>query len=217
MSGVSPTRPTRLLVRPPVEVAAARWPSRSSATAPTVPYLLSSGPAPAAAAAPRGHRDPAQPIAPRATRSCSQRRAVEKYDGSTIASPAAREGLGAGADEQDVRRRSITARAARPDGERGQPGHGAGAEVAAVHDRGIELERVVVREHRAPAGVEQRRVLEHPDGGGDGVEARSAGREHPLACEQRGGERRPVVGLELAGERGAGDRPGTPVDRNGEW
>src|SRR4051812_35140857 len=36
-SGVSPTRPKRLLVIPPVLVAAARLPNRSSATAPTVP------------------------------------------------------------------------------------------------------------------------------------------------------------------------------------
>src|SRR6218665_684703 len=42
MSGESPTRPTRLLVMPPVEVAAARWPCMSSATAPTVPNFLSS-------------------------------------------------------------------------------------------------------------------------------------------------------------------------------
>src|SRR5947207_10824995 len=37
MIGESPTRPGRLLVIPPVEVAAARFPSPSSATAPTVP------------------------------------------------------------------------------------------------------------------------------------------------------------------------------------
>src|SRR5690606_30429306 len=36
-SGVSPTRPQRLLVIPPVEVAVAMWPRTSSATAPTVP------------------------------------------------------------------------------------------------------------------------------------------------------------------------------------
>ena len=39
MMGESPTRPKRLLVRPPVEVAAARLPFESSATAPTVPTV----------------------------------------------------------------------------------------------------------------------------------------------------------------------------------
>ena len=51
ISGESPTRPNRLLVRPPVDVAAARLPARSSATAPTVPYFSSSGAAPALSAA----------------------------------------------------------------------------------------------------------------------------------------------------------------------
>jgi hypothetical protein len=37
MIGESPIRPTGLLVSPPVEVAAARFPPLSSATAPTVP------------------------------------------------------------------------------------------------------------------------------------------------------------------------------------
>ena len=36
MSGVSPTRPAALLIIPPVLVAAAVWPERSRATAPTV-------------------------------------------------------------------------------------------------------------------------------------------------------------------------------------
>ena len=42
MIGVSPTRPARLPVMPPVDVAAARWPCASSATAPTVPSEASS-------------------------------------------------------------------------------------------------------------------------------------------------------------------------------
>src|SRR3546814_2033055 len=41
MIGESPIRSQRLPVRPPVDVAAATWPSLSSATAPTVPYLRS--------------------------------------------------------------------------------------------------------------------------------------------------------------------------------
>mmetsp|Transcript_14620 Transcript_14620/g.24950 ORF Transcript_14620/g.24950 Transcript_14620/m.24950 type:complete len:303 (+) Transcript_14620:580-1488(+) len=44
MMGVSPTRPDILLVRPPVEVAAARLPLRSRATHPTVPMGESSQP-----------------------------------------------------------------------------------------------------------------------------------------------------------------------------
>src|SRR3546814_10738416 len=39
--GESPTRPQRLPVTPPVEVAAATWPCASRATAPTVPYFMS--------------------------------------------------------------------------------------------------------------------------------------------------------------------------------
>ena len=39
--GVSPTRPGILFVIPPVEVAAAIFPSLSNATAPTVPILSS--------------------------------------------------------------------------------------------------------------------------------------------------------------------------------
>jgi hypothetical protein len=40
MMGESPTRPHRLLVSPPVDVAAARLPLRSTATAPTVPRCV---------------------------------------------------------------------------------------------------------------------------------------------------------------------------------
>ena len=40
MMGESPTRPGRLLVMPPVEVAAARLPAPSRATAPTVPWVV---------------------------------------------------------------------------------------------------------------------------------------------------------------------------------
>jgi hypothetical protein len=41
MMGESPIRPQRLPVSPPVEVAAAVRPFRSTATAPTVPYFRS--------------------------------------------------------------------------------------------------------------------------------------------------------------------------------
>jgi hypothetical protein len=42
MTGVSPTRPGDFAVMPPVDVAAARLPFRSRATAPTVPCLRDS-------------------------------------------------------------------------------------------------------------------------------------------------------------------------------
>jgi hypothetical protein len=41
ITGESPIRPQRLPVTPPVEVAEARWPAVSRATAPTVPYFMS--------------------------------------------------------------------------------------------------------------------------------------------------------------------------------
>src|SRR6185436_2728059 len=76
MTGESPTRPNSLLVVPPVDVPAARLPSRSSATAPTVPYFFSSGTL----------YDECSLLV---SSCCSafQRRSVQKYDGSTISSP----------------------------------------------------------------------------------------------------------------------------------
>src|ERR1039458_4689519 len=43
MMGESPTRPHLFACVPPVEVPAARFPARSRATTPTVPYLCASG------------------------------------------------------------------------------------------------------------------------------------------------------------------------------
>ena len=47
MIAVSPTRPNFLFVMPPVDVAAAKWPLRSQATAPTVPIGRVEGTLPA--------------------------------------------------------------------------------------------------------------------------------------------------------------------------
>ncbi len=73
MMGESPTRPQRLPVMPPVEVAAARLPCRSSATAPTVPKASSSF---------------SRAMAPRRLRSSWRCRAgVRKYSLGTISMP----------------------------------------------------------------------------------------------------------------------------------
>ena len=52
------------------------------------------------------------------------------------------------------------------------------ARVGAVHDRRVELDAPVLGQRGAAAGVELGVVLEHDDGGLDGVERRAAGRQH---------------------------------------
>ncbi len=61
------------------------------------------------------------------------------------------------------------------------PGDGARAAVASVHDRGIHLLRPGGGEDGAAPGVEQRVVLERDDRGGDGVERAAAGGEDGAA------------------------------------
>src|ERR1051325_7871132 len=80
MIGVSPMRPYILFVVPPVDVAAARLPLWSSATAPTVPKRFSSA---------RSSSACGFPSCSFSNSSCNafQRRSVQKYDGSTISNP----------------------------------------------------------------------------------------------------------------------------------
>src|SRR5438045_3166796 len=81
MMGESPTRPYCLLLMPPVDVPAARLPSLSSATQPTVPNLCSSDSLRLVCGSPV--------FCSCSSSFCSdfQRRSVQKYDGSTISSP----------------------------------------------------------------------------------------------------------------------------------
>ncbi len=103
MIGLSPTRPWALLLKPPVDVAAARCPWQSRATAPTVPCFSASE---------------ASRICPDAALACSERnastrRCVVKYAGSTIASPVACAKSSAAAPASSTTRpSSSTARAA---------------------------------------------------------------------------------------------------------
>src|SRR5437763_1729026 len=80
MIGESPMRPHRLFCVPPVEVPAARLPCWSSATAPTVPNLCSSGTSRYVCGLPFSFD----------SSFCSDfhRRSVQKYFGSTISNPA---------------------------------------------------------------------------------------------------------------------------------
>ena len=173
MTGESPTRPQRLPVRPPVEVAAARCPLRSSATAPTVPWRACG-------------RSRAAPLS-RQRRYCCQRSSVWKYSGSHLLQALfPREGVGAVARQHHVRgllhhgaREAHRIPRARDAGDR------AGAARAAVHDRGVELVAALGAEHRALAGIEQRIVLEHTHRGFHRIEAGPAGLEHARAGGQR--------------------------------
>src|SRR5262249_18497852 len=67
-------------------------------------------------------------------------------------------------------------------------GHGPGAQRPSLHDRRIELDTAGEREHGAPAGVEQRIVLECDHRGLDGLECAAAALENALAATERLGE-----------------------------
>ena len=103
ISGLSPTRPGSFAVIPPVEVAAATVPSRSHATAPTVPCFAASS------------RVSACPAVRRASSasSAARRRSVMKYSASSIAMPWARKNrIAPSPINSTCSDRSITIRAA---------------------------------------------------------------------------------------------------------
>ena len=156
ISGESPTRPSRWPDTPPVDVAAARRPSASRATAPTVPRAPAASPSLSASSA-------------------SRSRSVTNHVSFSKASPAvAANSIAGGADEQHVaalgehraRRADRVAHAA-------HGRHRAGGARGAVHDRRVELDAAVLGQRGAAPGVELGVVLEHDDGGLDGVERRS--------------------------------------------
>src|SRR5262249_55290652 len=128
MSAESPTRPGSLPDVPPVDVAAAMVPARSSATAPTVP--------------PAGAAGSPQP---------GRRR------GGAAEGTRAVQGTGAGVEgvapivENAARERDRVA-AARDGGHRARP------ERIALHDGGVRLHGARRGEHGAPARVEARMV-----------------------------------------------------------
>ena len=86
-------------------------------------------------------------------------------------------------------------------------GDGTGAKCGGVHDDGVAFDVAIEIEMRAIAGVENRIVFEHSDGGFDGVEGVAAVGENGVA----GVKRAKATGL--AGFDGVvGDVPGTAVD-----
>jgi hypothetical protein len=65
---------------------------------------------------------------------------------------------------------------------RRQSGDCAGAPVAAVHDRGVELDYALAGQHAAAAGIEAGIVLERSDARFDCVEGGATARENRCAC-----------------------------------
>ena len=161
ISGESPTRPRRWPIVPPVEVAAASRPSRSRATAPTVPAAQPRSPEASTVALAVG--DQPRRIAELDAvvgRERARRRAHEQH---VVAVAQHRAG---GADR--------VAHAL-------HAGHRADVAARALHHRRVELDPAVLGQRGAAARVEDRVVLEHDDRGLDRVERAAAGREHGVS------------------------------------
>jgi hypothetical protein len=120
------------------------------------------------------------------------------------------EALGAAADHEHVRR-AVEDDPRQRDGWRTPvtAAHGAGAPAGAVHDRRVELHAAVGGGHRAAAGVEPRRVLEHLDRRLHGVDGAAAAGEDLAAGAQRLLEGGVDLGLAVAAP---GARPGVHDD-----
>src|SRR5215472_1457842 len=205
ISGVSPTRPLCLLVRPPVEVAAARLPARSSATAPTVPMLLA---APAITAGAVGALG-----APRLFELALARLGAEiiaRHEHHTLFQ---RKVLGALGHQQHVRA-LLHHEACQLYGVLYVPyaGHRPGARPGAVHDGRVELGVTIAVEHRAAPGVELRIVLQQPHCGDHRIEARATALEHVVAGIERGRESAAVGGFGRRGHLRRLDDARTAVD-----
>ena len=192
MIGVSPTRPGNLPVIPPVEVAAARSPRQSRATAPTVPCRRASSSSAIAGSARRAKR---LLQAPR------HRASVAKYSGSAKIKPACsrQKASAPSPTSRTCGECSITARAART-GFFGPKiaGDRAGPAVAPVHHRGVHLLRAGGGEHRAASGIEQRVVLQRDDRCRHRVERAAAGGKDRAAGLQRAAQPGMVFGLRPA-------------------
>ena len=169
-------RPRSLRMMPPVEVAAARCPSPSIATAPIV--------SPAAC-------------------HCDSRFSVTCQLGiHALDALAVRDRLGAGPREQhvgrllhhDAREHDRVAHSAHG----GHAAHGAGAP---AHDRGVVLGLAALVQHRAAARVEERIVLERDRRRLHRVERRAARLEHPPPG--LGGRPQPLVVGRLVANRAA--------------
>ena len=164
MIGVSPTRPTGLLVMPPVDVAAARWPSASRATARRCRTCcahqwgrMSQRPA-AAGHHGRAARPPARPVpsatVPIAAASRTSRVPLAPGHGSSelVTGRAGKQQMRA-VPHHCLRGQHRIAGTT-------QPGHGTRAQVAAVHHAGVELVRAGGGVDRALAGIEELTLLQ---------------------------------------------------------
>ena len=176
MMGESPTRPTCLLVSPPVEVAAARLPARSSATAPTVPLGSAFGGAGGALAGRALHL----------LQFVLTLRGAEVFRRHQHDALFQGELLGALADQQHVR--ALVHHQARQIDrvlDVAYGGHRPRTRPVAVHDGGIELRIPVRVEHRAAAGIELRVILHGAHRGRHGIQARAAALEDRVAGIER--------------------------------
>ena len=91
-------------------------------------------------------------------------------------------------------------------------GHGTGGLGAAVHDRGVELAEAVGVEDGAFAGVEERRVLHHVDGGRDRIQRRAAFFQDNVTGVQRLGQPGAIVSLARRTQGGSLNHSGTAVN-----
>ena len=89
---------------------------------------------------------------------------------------------------------------------------GAGAQTGAVHDRGVEFVRLVMRENRAVPSVEQWAIFQHRHCQRDGVECAAAVGEQALGGEKNVAQRRVVTLFLFAADARAAQRACAAVD-----
>ena len=94
----------------------------------------------------------------------------------------------------------------------GDARHGTGRSRGAAHDRGVELVAAIRGEDGAPAGVEERAILERDDSGDDGIDGRAAAGQYLLAGAEGGREGIAVGALLPRRHSGAVDGAGAAVD-----
>ena len=235
MSEESPTRPGVLLSVPPVEVAAARLPRKSRATAPTVSWIDAEFESPGRKPGLLGRNGRLRALVV-VQDGCVEIEAGEGFVGEagslaglsfgeafTLAvqdqfgvvdeGHAVREGklLGAGANEVDVGA-LFKDEPGSLDGiaETLDAGHAASLHSAAVHEEGVELNAAVGGQKAAAAGVEGGVVFEDGDGCFDGIDSGSAERENGIAGFKRVADTG-LVGLGRVGR----DGPCAAVERVG--
>ena len=197
MNGESPTLPAGLNGIPPVEVPAARLPSRSSTIAPTVscPNMVSTQFG-------SGWAIRSSQIA----RSRSETRSA----GSHVSTPAALGELARAVSCED-RERALEDAPRERDGVRDATDRHdrADLECLPVHDPGVELDEALLAQRGAAPGAEDAGALELADGSLDGVQRGAAVLQDLPAGTGRG-----EAALAMDVVLGWGDVEGTAVDRD---